>query len=212
MSDSPLRKYISSAVFIHDYSVSGVAYSGGRYHALLLAYAMAHGGINVTVVTDRRPAFVDDLESAYGATVTYSVSQEYDPSVVEGRFDFVFVAPTGGFNPPFYACAEAVAGRSRATMVLVNYESANWFNNLAPEPDHLEVWDYWRRVMVHGGVVLSSNIESDTHARGYYRADGEPLHFANCYPPLNSRTALRALEGREKRWRAHLFCPSFQRP
>lgn len=55
----------------------------------------------------------------------------------------------------------------------------------APEPDHLEVWDYWRRVMVHGGVVLSSNIESDTHARGYYRADGEPLHFANCYPRIH---------------------------
>lgn len=191
------RRKISVAVFIYDYSTSGAAYSGGRYHALLLAYAMAHAGIDVTVIGDRRPVFVDDLESAYEIPVRFFFTPSYDASIVPDSFDYVFVAPTGGFNPAFYACAELVAGRSKATLVLINYESPNWFNLLAPTPDQLAVWDYWRRTVVRGGIVLSSTIESDVYARHYYHSDGGPLHFAHCYPPLNSRAAALALADRE---------------
>lgn len=187
-SELPSRR-LSVAVFIYDYSTSGVRYSGGRYHALLLSYAIAHGDIDVTVVSDSQSAFVADLEKTYGAdSVTFVASPEYDHRAIVGRFDYVFIAPTGGFNPAFYACAESVAGRSGATLVLINYESANWFNSLAPTPDDLAVWDYWRRIVVRGGVVLSSTHESDSYARSYYQADRQPLEFAQCYPPLNSQT------------------------
>jgi len=184
---------MSVAVFLYDYSTSGVAYSGGRYHALMLAYAMAHRGIDVTVIGDRPPAFVNDLKSAYEAPVRFVFTPSYDASALTGGFDYVFVAPTGGFNPAFYACAEVAAGRSKATPVLINYESANWFNSVAPTPDHLAVWDYWRRTVVRGGIVLSSTLEADAHARHYYRSDRCPLHFAQCYPPLNTKAATQAL-------------------
>ena len=209
MSHNQLSRKISVAVFIYDYSTSGAIYSGGRYHALLLAYAMAHGRIDVTVVGDRRPAFVDDLESTYEAPVNFFFTPSYDASMVPGDFDHVFIAPTGGFNPAFYACAEVVAGRSKATPVLINYESANWFNSLAPTPDHLAVWDYWRRTIVRGGIVLSSTLESDAHARHYYYSDGRPLHFAHCYPPLNSRAAAKVWADREGKDSSLLY---FARP
>ena len=34
---------------------------GGRYHALMLAYAVARLGWEAHVVTDNKPAFFDDL-------------------------------------------------------------------------------------------------------------------------------------------------------
>ncbi|MCE6995237.1 glycosyltransferase [Saccharothrix sp. S26] len=188
------RVVTSAAIFVYDYSTSGVAYSGGRYHALLMAHAMAHAGADVTVVTNTVPAARADLDDV-SAPVRYITTPGYDPAEVADDFDVVVVAPTGGFHPPFYSCAEQVAARCGAALAVLNYESANWFNKYAPTPDHPEVWDYWRRVVVRGGIVLSSTLEADRHARDYYRSDVGALRFEQCYPPLNSVVADRVPHG-----------------
>lgn len=186
---------LSVAVFIYDHSTSGVAYSGGRYHALLIAYAMAHHGARVSVVVNDYPASCADLQNITDRPVEYILSNDFVPADVVRDFDYVFVAPTGAFYPAFYSCAEQVTSRCNATPVLINYESGNWFNRLVPTPDFPEVWDYWQRVVVRGGIVLSSTVESDRFARDFYQADNEALHFEQCYPPINSVVADQVATG-----------------
>lgn len=166
-----------------------MTYSGGRYHALLLAYAMARGGADVTVLTNSHTAFGRDCESEMDATVRFIVDEDFRSDAIPGVFDVVVVAPSGAFRPEFYASAEEVAHRTGATLVLINYESANWFNSIAPTPDDPRVWDYWRRTVLHGGVVLSSARESDRWARNFYLPRDKPIVFDHCYPPINSIAA-----------------------
>lgn len=166
-----------------------MSYSGGRYHALLLAQAMAGAGAEVTVLTNSHTACKQDFESVMEVTVHYVVDENFRSVAVPGAFDVVIVAPSGGFRPAFYACAEEVAHSTGATLVLINYESANWFNSLAPTPDDPRIWDYWRRTVLHGGVVLSSARESDRWARAFYLPHDEPIVFDHCYPPINSIAA-----------------------
>ncbi len=89
----------SVAIFVYNYSTSGAAYSGGRYHALLLAYAMAHAGIRVRVIVDSYPAARTDLEGITTYPVEYILTKDFKPAEISGEFDFVFVAPSGAFHP-----------------------------------------------------------------------------------------------------------------
>ena len=207
--DQKMPGRLSVAVFLYDYSTSGATHSGGRYHALLLAYALAYGGSNVTVIANALPRVSKDLRVQYGKSLTTIVTPSFDPSELPSNYDFVIVAPSGGLKPEFYGCAEVVASRSNATMVLLNYESPNWFNELAPTPDYLEVWDSWSRLLVSGGHVLSTTLESDRHARPYYKSLTKPIEFHTCYAPLNTRAADEALDAGPDRKEAVVF---FARP
>lgn len=154
-----------------------------------MAYALANAGVRVSVVTDSPLSSRADLEKHGRGVVEYIYADKFVADQVPGTFDYVLVAPTGALYPEFYNCAERIARRSGASIVLINYESANWFNSLAPTPDYPEVWDYWRRVIVRGGLVLSSTRESDQYARKFYKSDIGELQFAYCYPPINSAAA-----------------------
>lgn len=138
---------LSVAVFIHDHSVSGVAYSGGRYHGLLIAYAMAHSGAHVSVVVNNHPASSADLEGITEETVDYILTADFDPAA-------------GAFYPKFYGCAEQVATRCGATPVLINYESANWFNSLWPK-DRVG-----RSVLSSSNLAVEEELITHTATRG----------------------------------------------
>lgn len=176
-------------VFIHNHSESGAAYSGGRYHALLQAGAMARAGAHVTVVSDSMPAAARDLTTADEGSVNYLISPDY--SVTGLAADVVMVSPTGAFHPVFYEAAMRVCRAAGALPVLINFESANWFNTAAPDPDDLRVWDYWRRVVANGGAVLSSTKLSSSYAESYYHSNGGRLDFIQSYPPVNTEEILR---------------------
>ncbi len=176
-------------VFIHNHSESGAAYSGGRYHALLQAGAMARAGAQVTVVVDSMPTAARDLAAAEGGSVDYLISPDY---VVTGlAADVVMVCPTGAFHPAFYEAAIRLARAATAVSVLINFESANWFNTAAPVPDDPRVWDYWRRIVADGGAVLSSTKLSSSYAESYYHSNRGRLEFIQSYPPLNTEEILR---------------------
>ncbi len=167
-------------------------YSGGRYHGLLLAYAAAAGGAESHVVTDHVPGFAADCEPLAPGKVAFHRSADFASGLPEGRFDWVVVVPTGVFLPDFYENCLDFAARAGARVALVNFESANWFNALAPEPKDPRLWDYWRRTVMKGGLVLSSARESHRFARTFYAAEaGASLRFEVWSPPVNSRAAMR---------------------
>lgn len=173
-------------------------YSGGRYHGLMLAYAVAAAGGEAVVVTDHVPGFVSDCEPLAPGRVRIVQTADFVTGLPEGRFDWVVVIPTGVFLPDFYESCLDFAANAGARLALVNFESANWFNAMAPEPRDPRLWDGWRRLVLDGGLVLSSARESHRFARAYYRArEGARLRFEVWSPPINS-VAARAFDGARK--------------
>ncbi|WP_430912058.1 glycosyltransferase [Methylobacterium sp. sgz302541] len=173
-------------------------YSGGRYHGLMLAYAVAAAGGEAYVVTDHVPGFVADCEPLAPNRVKIHRTADFVSGLPEGRFDWVVVIPTGVFLPDFYEACLDFAANAGARVALVNFESANWFNALAPEPRDPRLWDGWRRLVIEGGLVLSSARESHAFAKQYYRArDNARLRFDIWSPPINS-VAARGFDGAPK--------------
>jgi len=162
-------------------------YSGGQYHAFALGKALAARGQHVDFYWNVRPIFVSEFPQVPTRDVLLS---ELDFSQ-QHRYDYVVVAPSGFFVPAYYEAALRLAGEAGARICLLNYESANWFNLLAPTPDDPRVWDYWRRVVVYGGLVVSSTQQADSYARSFYCSPLTPLAFAVASPPINSEQAAR---------------------
>jgi glycosyltransferase involved in cell wall biosynthesis len=162
-------------------------WSGGRYHALMLAAATAYAGFETHIVADHRPAFADELGLLCANSWEFHLTEDFQSELPAGPFDFVILVPTGIFLPDFYESAMQFARQAMARLVLLNFESANWFNQVAPKPKDKRLWEYWQRVCLDGGVVLSSTRTSDAMARRFYGADkSQPLHFEVWHPPVNS--------------------------
>ncbi|KRS16559.1 glycosyltransferase family 4 protein [Roseovarius indicus] len=169
-------------------------YSGGRYHALIVAYALARIGMDVTFITNKRPRFVDDLDPLAPGQVKYVFTPDFRSSIPKENFDYVILIPTGIFLPEFYEAVFEFARGARARMALINFESGNWFNAVSPAPRDLRLWEYWRRAVAESGLVISSLRTSDLYAREFYDAvNPEDLRFEVCGPPINSLAAAGGL-------------------
>jgi glycosyltransferase involved in cell wall biosynthesis len=157
----------------------------------MLAYAVAASGGEAHLVTDHIPGFLGELEPLAPGGVQVWQTQDFSTGLPDSDFDWVVLIPTGIFHPGFYeSCLDFVA-RVGARLALVNFESANWFNAVAPEPRDPRLWDYWRRVCLHGALVLCSARVSYDWARKFYSAPEGNLRFEIWSPPINSLAAKR---------------------
>ncbi len=171
--------------------------SGGRYHGLMLAYAVAAAGGDAHIITDHVPGFVSDLTPLAPSGVTIHQTHDFITGLPEGAFDWVIIVPTGIFLPDFYESCLDFAACAGARIGLINFETGNWFNAQAPEPRDPRLWDYWRRICISGGLVLSSARVSDGWARRFYCAPDGNIRFEVWCPPINS-VAARRFDGLEK--------------
>lgn len=171
---------------------SATSFSGGRYHAWMMAEALAYAGHDVCYVTNNRPFFYDDFASfPRHRDVELHISPDLRAELPEGSFDVVFMVPhsTAGMSPFLSA---ALFGRERgARLALLNFESANWFNALAPEPRPIRQWRGWLRFSRGASLILSSAAESDRYAREFYGGVAPEALFTHCYPSINTLVADR---------------------
>jgi glycosyltransferase involved in cell wall biosynthesis len=160
----------------------------------MLAYAVAALGWEAHLITDHVPGFLSDLDPLAPGGVHIHETRDFVTGAPAETFDWVIVIPTGIFLPDFYESCLDFAGRSRARVGLVNFETGAWFNALAPEPRDPALWDYWRRTFVRGGLVLSSARTSNVWAREFYQAPEGAIRFEVWQPPVNS-VAARKFDG-----------------
>ncbi|MCH7908993.1 MAG: cold shock domain-containing protein [Candidatus Hydrogenedentes bacterium] len=180
-------------------------FSGGRYHAWMMAEAAAYMGHDVDFVTDHKPIFYDDFaDFPRHSNVNIHlrpVLQQTGWDLPDHACDVLVVVPhTGSRTPYFYIRARLFAARKRARLVMINFESPNWFNALAPEPRDVAQWDGWKLCSEGASMILSISAEGDKYAREFY--DTCPRHtlFTYCHPPINSIVADSVLGvPREKR-------------
>jgi glycosyltransferase involved in cell wall biosynthesis len=162
------------------------AFSGGRYHSMMIAQVLARRGHDVHFITNNRPIFLSDIAPiSVNNPVRIVVTEEFDVSC-DGVFDAVFIAPQMAFFPRFYKNAIRFAEETKAALFLINYESANWFNTFSPVKRPYENWREWVDVAKQGACILSSTHESEKYARDYYTDLPPGSDFAVWQPAINS--------------------------
>lgn len=175
------------------------AFSGGRYHAMMIAHVLARRGHEAYFITNNAPVFQADL-APISADNPVEVILSGDFNVApRGDFDAVFVAPQMSQMPQLYRGAVRFAKAANAALFLINYEAPNWFNAYSPVKRPEEKWAEWVYLAKQGACILSSAGESDKFAREYYTDIPPQSAFGVWQPAINS-VACDAVSGltREK--------------
>jgi glycosyltransferase involved in cell wall biosynthesis len=176
-------------ICVYSQNVPGV-FSGGRYHSLLLAEALSLRGHETHYVTNALPVFYDEMSDYEGHNnLKVTITRDFLFEGAGDGYDVVFVTPGKTDAPLYYNSARMTALLSGANLYLINFESGNWFNSLAPEARPLEDWNHWRKSLEHGGTVLSSAQESDSWAKNFYTDYPLNTRFSVWSPPINSAVA-----------------------
>jgi len=188
---------INVAVFVSN--PDGV-YSGGRYHGLMLTEALATLDTNVHYVTNLLPVFWSEFQTFPAhSKIHCCFGWNNAAQNLPKKLDYLFVVP-GTSDDSFYQAAIDIAKSRQAKIVMINFESENWFNKYAPVKKNSDKWAQWRKVASASKVVLSSAIESSKYAKEYYLQTGVDTVFAECAPPINTFAADSVVEtNRDKR-------------
>lgn len=161
-------------------------FSGGRYHALMIAQVLARRGHESYFVTNNHPIFVDDVAPiSEDNPVNIVVTSRFDIGA-DNRFDAVFIAPQMAPFPGFYKNAVRFARESDAGLILINYETPNWFNAYSPVKRPKEKWIEWEYVAREGALILCSAGESLKFAKQYYIDLPPETDFDVWQPAINS--------------------------
>jgi glycosyltransferase involved in cell wall biosynthesis len=163
-----------------------VSYSGGRYHAMLMAEALAAAGHQVTICTNNVPVFFDELQTLPKHDSLRIMLSRHLERMPRGKVDLIIVVPQSGPVPWLYSRALLLARTRGARVALLNFESPNWFNAYSPEPRNVNLWKGWVEVSRSADMILSLVAEGTKYAKEFY--DEIPGHtlFRHCYPPVNS--------------------------
>jgi glycosyltransferase involved in cell wall biosynthesis len=174
-------------------------YSGGRYHSLMMAEALAAGGGEVHYVTNHRPIFYDDL-AVYPdhAAIRLRLTRDFASALPDGKFDLVVLVP-GTRWTEFYLRTVAFAMDRDAHLVLLNFEDADWFNSLSPVPRDPADWRLWKWSARFATLILSISAEGSRHAERFYRRVPRSARFDYCHPTINTIAADAAGQRRPER-------------
>ena len=181
------------------------SYSGGRYHAVMIAEALAHGGHETHLAVNHVPAFWNDFSLFPNHhNVQLSLTKDFATGLPKGGFDVVVLVPGMPMAAVFCYGAQQFAVDRGAYLVFLNFESGNWFNALSPERRDIRLWDPWKRVAKRASVVLSLTKEGDRWAREFYRGCPRETRFDYCYPTINTPVA-DAVENAQREKRVVMF-------
>lgn len=174
-------------------------YSGGRYHGFIMAECLAYRGHKVSFITNNKPIFYNDFssyENHKDINMVYTMSFDM---TAEEDLDYVIIVPSQNMEKEFYIKCRNYAIYANAKLVLVNFESANWFNMYSPMKRDERTWDRWKEICEQGCLILSSAKESMKYAKKFYVDYPQYTQFDYWYPAINSKVADSIDVRKEKR-------------
>lgn len=161
-------------------------YSGGRYASYILAECLAHLGHEVYFITNNEPIFINDFANyPEHDDVNLILTDDFQQNLPEGQFDFVFLVPHQNPSDFFYSETKEFSRSRNAKLILINFESPNWFNEYAPVKRPENKWNQWLECTARGCLVLSISRESQKYAEQYYTKYPKRTHFDYWYPAMN---------------------------
>ena len=175
------------------------AWSGGRYHAWMLAHCAAQAGYDVDIIGTARPVWHDEFDTWPGtARPRLHITQNFRDDLPDGPFDLVVLVPHRDTKPGFYDAAKTFARQRGAKRALINFESGNWFNALSPKPRSLQEWHQWIEFTNEQCLVLSSAQESRRWAEDFYTRYPDTTCHAVWEPAINTPVADRCIRRPER--------------
>lgn len=163
------------------------AYSGGRYYAWILAEAIAQNH-NLIYFSNSRPMFADDFKG-YNEIDLRIVDDKFSDLECEESVDVVLFIPGMDNDNTFYKNTVRFAHQKKAHLVLINFESPNWFNKYSVIQRDVELWDNWLMISKFSSCLLSISKEGDLYAKDFYTNMPKETFFDYCYPAINTKVA-----------------------
>lgn len=182
-------------------------YSGGRYHSWMQALALVRAGYRTYYVTDEVPTFVMDFRRLREfQELRIVISRNFDEVLIEKKVDAVIVVPGMDTDDRPYAWARTCSEKWGSKLVLLNFESPNWFNLTSPVKRDEALWMKWNEFSKEVDLILSSAKEGTELAKQHYsRYAREICLYRNTYPAINDAAALFS-KGGVKDNIAVMFC------
>lgn len=165
--------------------VNPTNFSGGRYHAFLMAEGLAMAGHKVTMWIDNVPKWYFNLGLLPGHP-NIELHLNYFTRPPKGRFDWVFVTPDFSDSPDVYLETLQLAKAQSAKVGLINFESPNWFNEWVDNPRPASRWRHWLTTSKYADVIISSAEVSGEYAKIYYAQANKRLEYVTIPPAINS--------------------------
>lgn len=175
-------------------------YSGGRYHAWIMAEALAQQGNIVYMITNNIPEFARDFESYKNHNKIKVVLTDtfYSVSIEEKELDYVICVPAIEKKAVFYYACLDYSICMKARFAFINFESPNWFRLCTdiqrPEGDYKIL----KKICKYGCLIFSSALESKKYAVEYYDRFPDKTQHCVWSPPINSLVADSINETKEE--------------
>lgn len=162
-------------------------FSGGRYHALMMALAFALRGHKVTFLTNNIPEMwkqvIGHNEEKARNVIFRRFSEFREIGLRDAKFDLVVCVPGSSFSQ-VYQLAIRLSIRSQASLAFINFESANWFNHLSPVKRGSWRWWPWKLTAAISDSIVSSCLESTRFAKPFY-SQSTNASFESISPAVN---------------------------
>ncbi len=186
------------------------SYSGGRYHAWLLAEGFSALGYDVTFFSDNCPYFLDDFSQLPGhrkITLQTTTNFEDVSQFPELTASVVIVIPGMDRSSELYKGAIDYSRLCEARIALINFESPNWFNAMVSPPRDETLWKYWEILSKFSSLILSTTETSNKYAKDYYISAPADAKFGTLYAPINSTFSDARVQVLKKEKRIIIFFP-----
>lgn len=174
-------------------------YSGGRYHAWIMAEALAQQENIVYMITNNIPEFARDFESYknHNKIKVILVDTFYSVFIEDEKLDYVICVPSIEKGSAYYYACLDYAVRMKARFAFINFESPNWFSECTdihrPEGDYKIL----KKLCKYGCLIFSSALESQKYAVKYYNESPKKTQYCVWSPPINSLVADQINERKE---------------
>jgi len=160
-------------------------YSGGRFHAWMMAEALANSGHEVTFWTNNIPKFINDISILPKHKNLKIILTKFFLTLPKERFDLLILIPDSSQSFQLFISSLLIARKNNSKIILLNFETPNWYNELSPVHKDPSIWKYWFYFSKFSDLVLSISKEGTKYAKKYYLDTPKFTLFKHCYPTIN---------------------------
>ena len=183
--------------------------SGGRIYSWFLAEALAISGYEVEYITNHKPAFYHDFQDFSKVKLNINIIYPKTNRLINKIFkkldfeitpkirmknitraDFAIIVPQLG-NYKLHKKLLKVAQQTSDKLVLINFETPNWFNSLSIIKRTEDMWKGANRIAKYANIILSISKEGQKFAEEYYKDLKNHIQFRYFYTPINHSIADR---------------------
>jgi glycosyltransferase involved in cell wall biosynthesis len=174
---------------------SANSYTGGRIHALALAYAFARIGYNVDIYTNTIPVFLKDLPDGEAKERIYFYVNRLFLHKIRKPYAHIVVVPhlackIPGFDPfIFYPFVRMMKKVNKCLLWYIDFESPDWINETDTSFRDISLYRYCNTILRNTDVILSTTKIGKVYAKQYYTKYNAKLHFRQLYLAINSVVA-----------------------